>query len=101
MYIKSPDIIENEIENEIIIFDNKNKKYYMLNEIATIIWKKIFDISETKILAEYIYNLIDNKVNLNIKNIEDDVQSTIDTFIKNKLLLKEKNELLNISSENN
>ena len=79
---------EKRIDNELILYSEKNKKIYSLNETAAIIWKlickNIEGIITKKGIEEYI---LKQYTDIGIEEVKKDVEDILNEFIMNGLLM--------------
>ncbi|HRH45516.1 MAG TPA: PqqD family protein [Pyrinomonadaceae bacterium] len=77
------DLVVQELDQEVLIYDLKNNKAYCLNSVSAEIWKKCDGLTTVQEVAEMIGK------QMNIKLDEDFVWLAIADLEKNKLLIGE------------
>ena len=79
---KRPDLLIEEIEDEVVIYDPKTHYVHHLNPMASIIWE-LFDVSVSP--QEIVKEIVDS-LNAESQKVEKDVQETLKHLQKKGLL---------------
>ncbi len=79
---KRSDLIVEEIEDEIIIYDSRTQSIHHLNPVATIIWELCGVFSNPKDIAEEIVNVLKHDTS----RVEKDVYDTLGQLREKGLL---------------
>ena len=79
---KRPDLLIEEIEDEVVIYDPRTHRVHHLNPMASIIWE-LFDVSPSpKDIAKEIVDVLKT----DLSNVEKDVQKTLGKLQRKGLL---------------
>ena len=79
---KRTDLLVEEIEDEVIIYDPRTHRVHHLNPMASIIWE-LFDVSPSpKDIAKEIVDVLKT----DLSNVEKDVQKTLGKLQRKGLL---------------
>ena len=79
---KRPDLLIEEIEDEVVIYDPRTHRVHHLNPMASIIWE-LFDVcSSPKEIAKEIVDVLKT----GSSTVEKDVQETLKQLQKKRLL---------------
>ena len=70
---KRPDLLIEEIEDEVVIYDPRTHRVHHLNPMASIIWE-LFDVSVSP--QEIVKEIVDS-LNAESQKVEKDVQETL------------------------
>jgi len=70
---KRTDLLIEEIEDEVVIYDPKTQRVHHLNPMASIIWE-LFDVSVSP--QEIVKEIVDS-LNAESQKVEKDVQETL------------------------
>ena len=79
---KRTDILVEEIEDEVVIYDPRTHYVHHLNPMASIIWE-LFDVSVSP--QEIVKEIVDS-LNAESQKVEKDVQETLKQLQKKRLL---------------
>ena len=79
---KRTDILVEEIEDEVVIYDPRTHRVHHLNPMASIIWE-LFDVSVSP--QEIVKEIVDS-LNAESQKVEKDVQETLKQLQKKRLL---------------
>jgi PqqD family protein of HPr-rel-A system len=70
---KRPDLLIEEIDDEVVIYDPRTHRVHHLNPMASIIWE-LFDVSVSP--QEIVKEIVDS-LNAESQKVEKDVQETL------------------------
>ena len=79
---KRTDLLVEEIEDEVVIYDPRTHRVHHLNPMASIIWE-LFDVSVSP--QEIVKEIVDS-LNAESQKVEKDVQETLKHLQKKGLL---------------
>ena len=84
MLIPKPrqNILVQEVDNEVLIFDKKDNKIHQLNETASFIWEKCDGINSIDVIVSELVS----DFNISLEEAEKDVLNTLSLFRENHLL---------------
>ncbi|MBU4189455.1 MAG: PqqD family protein [Candidatus Thermoplasmatota archaeon] len=81
--IRNKDSISRKIENEILVFNQISKQYYILNETAALVWE-LSDGQHT--IDEIVRGVMDECVDAEAEIVRKDVIETVNGMRKLKIL---------------
>ena len=79
---KRPDLLIEEIEDEVVIYDPRTHRVHHLNPMASIIWELFEVCSSPKEIAKEIVDVLKT----DSSTVEKDVQETLKQLQKKRLL---------------
>ena len=79
---KRPDLLIEEIEDEVVIYDPRTHRVHHLNPMASIIWELFEVCSSPKEIAKEIVDVLKT----DSSTVEKDVQETLKQLKKKRLL---------------
>ena len=87
MYKRNDAIHFTIVNDEVIMIDLENSKYYGLNSMAAFIWKKLEMFSST----DFIHYTLLEKYNVDELKSKEKLESFIQLLVVNQLVLEEDN----------
>lgn len=88
IYAKSPGLVEQTVDGEIVVLDKKSGLIHQLNSTASDIWQCLQNNSTLQELTAYVSARYD----ADVAQIKSDIESTLRVMQRNQLIVTEQTE---------